>query len=111
MGRQPSGDMEFGYVRLKERARRRARKLRGKAAERGPKAKEDSVLSRSAQPLQEESQKPPMESGRCGGAEANGGEHRQLFRGGSAMKGREVIRCWPGVAGSGVGSKDKFLRQ
>ena len=67
MGHQPSGDMEFGYVRLKERARRRARKLRGKAAERGPKAKEDSVLSRSAQPLQKESQKPPMESGRCGG--------------------------------------------
>lgn len=58
LGHQLSGDIKFGYMRLKERTRtkRGAWELRGKAAEYGPKAKEESVLSRSAQPLQKENQ-------------------------------------------------------
>lgn len=42
-------------MRLKERVgrKRRTREFRGKAAEDGPKAREESVLNRSAQPLQE----------------------------------------------------------
>lgn len=45
LGHQPSGDTEFVKVRLKERAgrKRRAREFRGKAAEGGPKAREECV--------------------------------------------------------------------
>lgn len=51
LGHQVSGDTKCEHMRLKERARtkRSARELRGKAS----KAREESVLSRSAQPLQE----------------------------------------------------------
>lgn len=55
LGHQLNGDTKLGYMRVQERAgrKRKARKLRGKAAESGPKAREESVLNRSAQPLQE----------------------------------------------------------
>lgn len=49
----------------KEKAK--GQRVQSKAAEHGSKAREESVLSKRVQSLQEEHQKPPMESGRCGG--------------------------------------------
>lgn len=45
MGHQLSGDTKFRYMRLKKTARRRrkARELRGKAAEWDPKARKESI--------------------------------------------------------------------
>lgn len=55
LGHQLTGDTKLRYMRVQERAwrKRKARELRRKAAESGSKAREESVLSRSAQPLQE----------------------------------------------------------
>lgn len=55
LGHQLTGDTKHGYMRVQERAwrKRKAKELRGKAAESDPKAREERVLSRSAQPLQE----------------------------------------------------------
>lgn len=93
MGHQLSGDTEFEYLKLKERTRRKrsARKLRGKAAECGPKAREESVLSRSAQPLQEEKPKTHLWNlTDAGGRSKWRSKCRQLFTGGSAMKGSMI---------------------
>lgn len=55
LGHQLTGDTKLQYMRVQERAwrKRKARELRRKAAESGSKARKESVLSRSAQPLQE----------------------------------------------------------
>lgn len=68
MGHQPSRGTELKHMRLKKKAerKRRAREFRGNAAEGGPKARKESILNRSAQPLQE-NKNTPMESGRCRG--------------------------------------------
>ena len=68
MGHQPSRGTELIYMRLKKRAerKRRDREFRGNAAEGGPKARKESILNRSVQPLQE-NKNTPLESGRCRG--------------------------------------------
>lgn len=59
LGLQLGGDKVWIHEAERKGGRkRRVRELTGKAAECGPKVKEESILSRSAQPLQEENQNP-----------------------------------------------------